>query len=368
MKSSILLTSLTILKIIGSVTAAALLAFGILLIVLTAAEYRPQAQEPAMLIGQEAAPTAETLDPAQPIDIISWNIGYCALGAPQSFFMDGGSMIRPPNKAAIEENLQGIIQILQRNPAHIYFIQEIDQNAHRSYSINEIEAIGAALQVPCAYAYNYKALCVPYPLPPIGKVTSGLATFTRFASSEPVRIALPVPFTWPVRTVNLKRCLLVNRFPLSSGKQLVTVNLHLDAYDNGAGKIAQTQALLNFIQAEYAAGNYVIAGGDFNQTFPRMRERYPIRTDLWVPGMMAADILPAGWQFGFDGTVPSCRLTDAPYEPAYHDEAIRNNWSYYVIDGFFLSPTISIQSVETLDEAFRYADHNPVKLRILLNP
>ncbi|WP_230977655.1 hypothetical protein [Treponema vincentii] len=43
-------------------------------------------------------------------------------------------------------------------------------------------------------------------------------------------------------------------------------------------------------------------------------------------------------------------------------------WPYYVIDGFIVSPNISIMSVETLDESFRYADHNPVKLRVTLNP
>jgi len=45
----------------------------------------------------------------------------------------------------------------------------------------------------------------------------------------------------------------------------VLVNLHLEAYDSGEGKIAQTKLLVEFLEQEYAKGNYVIAGGDFNQ-------------------------------------------------------------------------------------------------------
>lgn len=67
--------------------------------------------------------------------------------------------------------------------------------------------------------------------------------------------------------------------------QLVLVNLHLEAYDDGEGKAAQTAALTSFLEQEYAKGNYVIAGGDFNQTFPGGLDKYPIKNDdLWTPG------------------------------------------------------------------------------------
>lgn len=46
------------------------------------------------------------------------------------------------------------------------------------------------------------------------------------------------------------------------------MNLHLEAYDDGEGKEAQTAMLLQILQEEYVKGNYVIAGGDFNQSFP----------------------------------------------------------------------------------------------------
>ena len=50
-----------------------------------------------------------------------------------------------------------------------------------------------------------------------------------------------------------------------------------------------------------------------------------------------------------------------PYDPA--DTA---NTQYYVIDGFFLSPNVRVDSVETVDLGFENSDHNPVLLRVTL--
>jgi len=358
---------LLILKVVGGIIAVAAVSFGILLLFITITEYRPQDKEPAEIIG-EAALTKESVELAKPINIVSWNIGYCGLGAGQDFFMDGGTMVRPSDKKEVEENLAGVIETLKRYPSDFYFIQEMDKSSKRSYYIDQTAALAKSLGMALAYTYNFKASYVPYPIPPIGKVASGVGLFTRYPFTDAYRFALPVPFKWPVSTVNLKRCMLITRFPLESGRELVTAVLHLEAYDDGEGKIAQTNALVDFIRAEYEAGNYVIAGGDFNQIFPGTHLRYPLYDEFWAPGIMGGGLLPEGWQFAVDDRTPSCRLNKAPYTPALTDENIRKNWPYYVIDGFILSPNVSVLSVETLDEAFRYADHNPVKLRVMLNP
>ena len=369
MKTFLVRIILLMLKVIGVIAAAAVIAFGILLLFITITEYRPKDQEAAEVIGAVAKmQEQESVELARSIDIISWNIGYCGLGAGHDFFMDGGTMVRPSDKKEVEENLAGIIQTLKRYPADFYFIQEMDKASKRSYYIDQTAALSEALETPLAYTYNFKASYVPYPLPPIGKVASGVGLFTRYPFTESYRFALPVPFKWPVSTVNLKRCMLINRFPLESGRELITAVLHLEAYDEGEGKIAQTKAVADFIRAEYEAGNYVIAGGDFNQTFPGTRALYPLYDGLWAPGSIDRDLLPAGWQFAVDEKKPSCRLNNAPYTPALTDESIRKTWPYYVIDGFIISPNISVVSVETLDESFRYADHNPVKLRVIMKP
>ena len=69
---------------------------------------------------------------------------------------------------------------------------------------------------------NYSSQYVPFPLPTIGKVQSGLLTLSSFGALKAERIALTGTYTWPVRVAQLKRCLLVERVPLEgSDKELV---------------------------------------------------------------------------------------------------------------------------------------------------
>lgn len=53
---------------------------------------------------------------------------------------------------------------------------------------------------------------------------------------------------------NLKRCLLVSRISVEgTDREFVLVNLHLEAYDDGEGKIAQTRQLAALLEAEACA-------------------------------------------------------------------------------------------------------------------
>ena len=356
----------------ASLIGAVVCLLSVFLFVLSITEYRPAQTEAAAVI-ESAAGKAGFADAVfaagQSVRVISWNIGYGALGAKQDFFMDGGTMVRPENKAAVEENLTGIADFIKTHKADMWFLQELDVGSARSFYVDESRFLSQATALGGNFACNYKSLFVPFPFPPLGRVAGGLATFTQFVPKSSIRYSLPVPFKWPVRLANLKRCLLVNRFPLASGKELVAVNLHLEAYDEGEGKIAQTKALMDFLTAEYEKGNYVIAGGDFNQTFPDLNmASYPKHEGLWQAGTLDAAMLPEGWRFAADDAVPSCRLNNGVYESALHDENVRKNWQYYIIDGFILSPNVELQSVSTFDESFVYSDHNPVELTVYLKP
>ena len=139
------------------------------------------------------------------------------------------------------------------------------------------------------------------------------------------------------------------------------INLHLEAYDDGAGKLAQMEALNAFLEEQYAEGNYVIAGGDFNQVFPNTLEQYPIsQDDYWTPGSLDEHALSEGWMLAFDAKAPTCRLLNQPYDPN------SSLTQYYVIDGFILSPNVELVSTETLNSTFTYSDHNPIRLEVRL--
>jgi endonuclease/exonuclease/phosphatase family metal-dependent hydrolase len=291
--------------------------------------------------------------------LISYNIGYGALGAGQDFFMDGGEMVRPDSKDVILENMAGIREFLANTPADVYLIQEVDIKARRSFYVDQMSQLIETTQKNAAFAYNFKSLFTPFPIPPIGKAESGLLTLTDLEIHSAERISLPVPFSWPISMFNLKRCLLLQRIPAGQ-QELVLINLHLEAYDDGEGKKEQMAMLMDLLIEEYEKGNYVIAGGDFNHIFPG--SAYPdVYPDLWIPGELEESILPDGWQFAFDKEVPSCRLLNKPFNGNYHETQL------FVIDGFIISPNIRLDSVRTIDLSFEHADHQPVMLHVTLN-
>lgn len=350
-----------VFKIVLIILGAVLLLAAGLILWLSVCEFKPaDVTDVKVESNSQVGEFSPFLD--QELTVISWNIGYAGLGKDSDFFMDGGENVSSADQDTVTASLLGIYKQLYTgdNQAGIYMLQEVDKNSARTYGMDESDCLGI---YNSTYALNYSCPFVPYPLPPIGRVNSGLLTTTMYDIDSSERISLPCPFDWPVSTANLKRCLLVSYLPIEgSSSKLVIVNLHLEAYDDGEGKIAQTKQLREFIQSEYEKGNYVIAGGDFNQVFPGGIEKYPNEhPELWEPGIITEDIMPEGWSLAYDLETPSCRLLNQPYDP----EDIENT-QYYVIDGFIISPNVELISVETLDAGFEFADHNPVQLKVKL--
>lgn len=345
-----------VLKILG-VLIGAVLIFAIGLVGwLTVTEYNPEPVENLEISGTGTKKPV----PGEKISVLTFNIGYGNLNKDSDSFLDGGTEVRSGDKNTVLSNMEGINSVIAETDADIFLLQEVDENSKRSYGINQREIFAEIAGGNSAIGLNYVCNYVPFPVPTIGKVRSGVVTLTDFEMENAERIALPCPFSWPVSAANLKRCLLVSYHNIEgTDRQLVVVNLHLEAYDDGEGKIAQTKMLWEILEAEYAKGNYVIAGGDFNQMFPKTEEKYPIFTaELWMPGALEESALPEGWRYVYDESTPTCRLLNKPYdsETAQH----------YVIDGFIISPNVELLSVETLDARFEFSDHNPVLMEIVL--
>ena len=336
-----------------------LLAAG-LIVFLSVTEYRPADRETLEISGA----AGKTLAAGDTITFMTWNIGYGALGDNADFFMDGGTGVKTADADRVNANLNGILSMAKLKPDVIFF-QEIDRDSARSSRINELERMRQELEgYESSFACNFKVAFLPYPIPPIGKVDSGIATFTAFPTVWAERIQLPVPFSWPVRMANLKRCALVSRLPVEgSDRELVLINLHLEAYDSGEGKIAQTAAVAELLYTEAARGNYVIAGGDFNQIFSSEdTSAYPAQPGKWTAGEIDVTHIPGDWQFLMDETVPSCRSLDRPYIGAD-----RESFQYYLIDGYIVSGNLRVEECRTRDLDFVCSDHNPVLLRVTLN-
>ena len=328
--------------------------------VLTAAEYRPADVE--VIIPDHAAKAV--LETGKPLTVVSWNCGYGSLGDNADFFMDGGTSVYTADRARLSSNLSGIRDTLNSLSPDFLILQEVDIDSSRSYGTDERAVLREAMPGASeSFARNFHALYVPYPIPPIGHVDSGLFTLSAAEPRVAERISLPVPFSWPIRLVNLKRCLLVSRFPVAgSDHELLLINLHLEAYDDGEGKETQTRQLVSFMQEEYAKGNWIIAGGDFNQRFAGIdQSAYPVYNGLWQPGEISADAFGNHFISLMDNSVPTCRSLDRPLAGSEKD-----HFQFYLIDGFIVSDNIKADTVETLDFGFVCSDHNPVRMVFML--
>lgn len=334
---------------------------GVLLGFLTIAEYRPKDREGLQINGEGGGVLPA---PLTSLKILSWNIGFASLDATMDFVMDGGARVRPPQDTNVKTNIENIRQLVSRSSWDAVLIQEVDVRSHRSYNLNQVEYLTGDYGGSWAFGYNFKAVFVPFPFPEfMGPVKSGILNMHRFTPREAVRINLPSPFVWPVRTAQLKRCLLAEWIPVAgSDKELVLVNLHLEAYSSESGRDAQMRILIDFLNAEYAKGNYCIAGGDFNQNFPDIDPvLFRVKNgDHFVPGALKADMLQDGWRFVTDTQTPSSRLLNKPYSGSYEDTEL------HVIDGFILSPNVRLESVKTLADGFKYSDHHPVSIEVVL--
>lgn len=299
--------------------------------------------------------------------LLSYNIGFGAYSPDYSFFMDGGEFSRALSAEDAEANVAGALEtVLSQNPDFV-FLQEVDADATRSYHLDE-QAMAAETLTGMAWvsAQNYDSPYLFWPLTcPHGASRSGIMTFSDRTVTSSVRRSLPVE-TGLTRFLDLDRCYTVTRVPVEGGRELCLYNVHLSAYtSDGTIATEQVKLLLSDMEAEYAAGNYTICGGDFNkdllgdsgavfgvagegqtwaQPFPE--ELLDGGIDLVVPDGEA------------EAPVPSCRNADGPYQPGTS--------FVLTVDGFLVSDNVSVEAATVLDTGFAWSDHNPVTLTFRL--
>ena len=239
-----------ILKIVLTLIIVALVFVGGFLIYAAVTTYHPDDVETITVEGE----AKNELKVNDTISLMSWNVGYCGLDEDVDFFMDGGKMVRAESKEKVVANANAVAKKTNEYNPDIILYQEVDISAKRSYYVDEKvllnDLVGKNGYMNTS-AINFRAGYIPYPFPTtLGRVEGGLLSYSKYKVNEATRIQLPIPFSWPLSMVNLKRCLLVNRISISgSNKELVVVNLHLEAYDDGEGKIAQTKMLKEFIDS-----------------------------------------------------------------------------------------------------------------------
>ncbi len=298
--------------------------------------------------------------------VITANLGFGAYNQDFDFFMDGGSGSVAASPEVVTADIEGEGQALaQLNPSFVLF-QEVDVDGTRSHHINQYELLRQIYPNDVTvFAQNYDSAFLAWPLyAPHGANKAGLATFSKYVVVDPIRRSLPISDSFS-KFLDLDRCYSISRIPVSDGHQLVLMNVHLSAYGADESIMdAQRQMLFADMAAERAAGNYVIAGGDFNHDMiGESGELYQNKVqavESWAKPFDFASVpegftvaAKAKYDAGEFDDAASCRDAGRPYD------GTNDRW---VMDTFIYSDNIEVMGCQTVDLDFAYSDHNPVEL------
>ena len=299
----------------------------------------------------------------------SYNIGFGAYSNDYSFFMDGGKESRARSPEAVRENVTGTMETVKAIAPQLLLLQEVDVDGTRSYHINELEELVDVsldgLYCSRTFAQNYDSPYLFWPLTePHGANRAGQATYSAFPIASGLRRQLPIEGGF-MKLVDCDRCYSVQRIPLADrSAELVVYNLHLSAYTSD-GTIAEEQLTMLFedMQGEYEAGNYAIAGGDFNKDLlGNSAEIFGVSGPAYtwaqpIPARLVPEELTIVAPFDREKPVASCRNADRVYGP--------DNYRV-TVDGFIVSANVEVKSAKVWETGFRWSDHNPVYMDFVL--
>ena len=331
---------------------------GLFLAYITFADYKPEYENNL----QENTNSDVIADTAE-INLMSWNIGYCGLNAEMDFFYSGGQQVYP-SEEVVKNNIKGVQRALKNSEyADFVLLQEVDESSQRSYFTNQVDSFNQLYKHHTSnLAYNYKVSFVPVPITkPMGSVKGGLQTLSRYNPKMVSRYSYDGNFDWPTSLFMLDRCFMVNRYPVNSGVELLVINTHNSAYDNGGLRKAQMKQIKEFVTKEYAKGNYVIVGGDWNQCAPGFKADFnkdvmDFKDNLYIED----DLFESNWTWLYDNKAPTNRRNSTAYKQG---ETLTT-----VIDFYLLSPNIKGLSVNNVEAGFKYSDHQAVKASVKLLP
>jgi endonuclease/exonuclease/phosphatase family metal-dependent hydrolase len=317
---------------------------------------------------------AATLKKDTAYSVATYNIGFGAYTPDYTFFMDEGIMAdgtktvgehgTAVSKESVEACTNGAINVLKSLNVDFALLQEVDTDSTRSYNVNQKAAIEAAFpDESSAFAENFHSGFLALPVSDMhGIVNAGLLSIGSAHVSSAQRRSYPVDNGFPTKFFDLDRCFLVERLPVDDGHELVLINSHMSAYDEGGTiRAQQLEMLCSMIDKEAAFGNYVIVGGDWNHALCNSVEMYKSQQLVppWVSTFSESE-LPSGFSVVRPSNienVATCRGVDIPYEKGV---------TYRVtVDGFIVSSNVEA-TAENIETDYQYSDHNPVKLTFTL--
>tara|TARA_B110000503_G_C7112116_1_gene398585 strand:+ start:706 stop:1683 length:978 start_codon:yes stop_codon:yes gene_type:complete len=191
--------------------------------------------------------------------IVTYNIGYLS-GMTNNLAVES-------SKELYDDNLEKVISEVKKLNPDIMAFQEIDFNASRSYNVNQEEEISKLGFNYRAQTINWDKRYLPFPYWPIsmqyGKVVSGQSVISKYPLKEQQRVVLQRVVDEPFHreAFYLERLAQVVKV-LLNGKEVVLINIHLEAFDKQT-RVKQFEEVLDIFN-KYKDTYPTILLGDFN--------------------------------------------------------------------------------------------------------
>ena len=242
----------------------------------------------------EAIPGALETEPPPPEELVvlSYSIAY-GLGSPSSAGRPGAAI-------ALYDRLDQIIETIVASGADVVLLQEVDFASRRSYDVDQLQYIAAALGWGfVARVITWECRYLPMPFWPLwrqtGRLRAGQGVISRYALvqnrrqrlSQPPVQPLLAPLFAPYRTVQMVdvQC---------DGRTLRLLNVHLEPHDV-ATRQRQAEELVTFVR-QVATPNCVLMGA-FQSVIQDVAATH---------GVPEATVDPPGLQIHVGRTTPRC--------------------------------------------------------------
>lgn len=286
--------------------------------------------------------------------ILTWNIGFGALGAEADFAPDGGRSYLPSNTRLIRRNLSAIGRELATADADIVLLQEVALGGILARGVNSLAAVTEGLG---AYQVHFQSdIATGWPLP-ARFAPHGMAVLSRLDGGRTTVRDLQITPSHFVSRVRKLHPALEYRVRIRD-REWAFAGVHLPPYsDDPKVKWTAFEKLVSYAQTTLATGTPLVIGGDFNMLLQDMEVPHTVPQErLRWAAPLPRHLVPEGWQVISPAGVPTNRTLERPLETG------QNYLS--ALDGFLCAPEVRVAEARTLDLKFRNADHNPVVVDI----
>lgn len=305
-------------------------------------------------VGLIHSPMAPTNHPtaSETLTVLTWNIGYGALGKDADSIVDKGRSMRALSAKKIALAAHRIAQRLADHSADVICLQE---NANAGFLTRGV-GLRATIDVALTNRQNvFWADMRSVLVPTLLKIEHGMSVHARVNIKSCEAVLFPKDSTYFFGGLTKHYGSLINRISIGeTERNWVVFNIHLSAFDpDMRTRIGQLDDLLRLAQHEYEQGHYVVIAGDWNM---RLTPTGPNQQPCAPENLQIIDFprtsLKEGWSFALDTKIPTVRSLSTSYIAGQNATAI--------IDGFVCSPNVLVNGVSTADLGFEDTDHHPV--------